>query len=455
MSDFLVTVYIANYNYSRYLKLAVESVLNQTLSDFELIIIDDGSTDDSKRLIGEYRDHPKVRAIFQENRGLNVCGNVALKASKGKYLVRLDADDYWDSKALETMVAMLEKRKDVALVFPDYFIVDSHRNIIKRVERHDFEKDVTLYDQPAHGACTMIRKSVLQEVGGYDEEFNRQDGYDIWLKVINDYKVKNINIPLFSYRQHGDNITRDTHELLRTRARIKEKRISNLGFETPDILTIIPVRGDSVDPSSQPLRVICDKPLIEWTIEAAIESRSISDIVITTPDLDLIKYLESNYSGEISIKKRPIDFARVNIGIEKTLEDILEDWEDSSNSLPDLILILYIEYPFRSSWQIDETVHTQRLFNVDVVDGVMIDDRFFYKHDGTGLRPMVQGGGLHLERDQLYRRVGGIHLMKTKSFLKKRKVITGTIGHINFDQRTGFQIRSELDWVIAETLAGL
>ena len=93
-----------------------------------------------------------------------------------------------------------------------------------------------------------------------------------------------------------------------------------------------------------------------------------------------------------------------------------------------------------------------QIFDVDAVDGVRLDDRFFYKHDGGGLKPIVDGGGLHLERDQLYRRVGGIHLIKTDSFLKNKKMISGRIGHINYDQKTSFQIKSDLDWKIAEAL---
>ena len=94
-----------------------------------------------------------------------------------------------------------------------------------------------------------------------------------------------------------------------------------------------------------------------------------------------------------------------------------------------------------------------QIFDVDVVDGIRMDDRFYYKHDGTGLKPIIKDGGLHLERDQLYRRVGGVHLINTSFFKEKKKMISGEIGHIHFNQVTGFQIKTEVDWEIASLLS--
>src|SRR5437867_1266985 len=106
MSQPLVTVYITNHNYGRYLEQAIKSVLNQTQQDFELIVIDDGSTDDSRSIIERYADHPKIRPIFQENRGLNISNNIALRAARGQYIMRLDADDYLDENALTVLTGV-------------------------------------------------------------------------------------------------------------------------------------------------------------------------------------------------------------------------------------------------------------------------------------------------------------------------------------------------------------
>ncbi|MGB6153005.1 MAG: glycosyltransferase family A protein, partial [Pricia sp.] len=120
----LVTVYITNYNYGKFIRTAIESLLNQSFQDFELIIIDDGSTDNSKDIIEEYETIDRISVIYQKNKGLNITNNVALKVSKGKYIVRLDADDYLEPTALEDMANALESDETLGLIFPNYFIVD-------------------------------------------------------------------------------------------------------------------------------------------------------------------------------------------------------------------------------------------------------------------------------------------------------------------------------------------
>ena len=187
----LVTVYIANHNYGTYIEQAIESALAQTLDDYEILIIDDGSTDNSREIIERYSDHDRVVTIFQHNKGLNVTNNIALRAARGKYIMRLDADDYLDEHALQVLSGALERELNVALIFPDYYEVDEKGNVLEMVRRHDFD-DVTLHDQPAHGACTMVRRDALREIGGYDESFRCQDGYDLWVRFINQHEVKNV-----------------------------------------------------------------------------------------------------------------------------------------------------------------------------------------------------------------------------------------------------------------------
>ena len=119
--NFLVTVYITNFNYGKFIKQAIESVLMQTEQSFELIIIDDGSTDNSKEIIEKYKDLKNIRIVYQKNKGLNVTNNIALRAARGKYIVRLDADDYFSPNALELLLEKLESDSMLGMVFPDYF----------------------------------------------------------------------------------------------------------------------------------------------------------------------------------------------------------------------------------------------------------------------------------------------------------------------------------------------
>jgi CMP-N-acetylneuraminic acid synthetase len=447
----LVTVYVTNYNYGSYLQQAVESVHAQDFQDFELIIIDDGSTDDSLELISRYEGQDKVRIVLQKNKGLTVTNNLALKLSVGKYIMRLDADDYLEPSALSTLVETLESDDSIALVFPDYFEVDAHGNLLQQVQRHDFDQHVSLYDQPAHGACTMIRTEALRAVGGYDEAFTRQDGYDLWLKVIHQYSVRNVNKPLFYYRQHSNSLTKDEKALLETRSRIIKKHVEKRGKQIPSVLAVIPVRGVAVDARSLPLESLGGRCLLEWTVEAALNSGEITDVLFSSSDQEVLSYVASCYGGRVICHKRSLEASLVNMQISRTLEEALAFYTSQGYQEPQNLMVLNIESPFRNEMYINKAIHVKQLYDVDVVFGVRMDDHLFFTHDGSGLKPRTRVG-LRLERDDLYRKVGGITLTDTSFFKKEKTIIGGKIGHINLDQKAAFTIKSELDWVIANSL---
>ena len=156
-----VTVYIPTHNYGRYLKAAIESVLKQTMTDWELLVIDDGSTDNTQEVLAEYENHPLIHIIAQENKGLNVSNNVAIRLSRAKYIMRLDADDYLDENCLLILANILDQKPEVGLVYPDYYHVDEGGEIIEMVRRKKIGEEVELLDLPAHGACSMTRKEIF------------------------------------------------------------------------------------------------------------------------------------------------------------------------------------------------------------------------------------------------------------------------------------------------------
>ena len=103
------------------IKQSIDSVLNQTYQNFELIIIDDGSNDNSREIIERYSKNKKVKIIYQKNKGLTVSNNIARKISRGKYITRLDADDWLDPNFLQIMLNTANKNKDCAIVFCNYY----------------------------------------------------------------------------------------------------------------------------------------------------------------------------------------------------------------------------------------------------------------------------------------------------------------------------------------------
>lgn len=449
-----ITVYITNFNYADYIDKAIQSVLEQSFKDFELIIIDDGSTDGSREIINSYEKTKNVFLVFQKNKGLNKTNNTAIKLSRGKYIMRLDADDYLDPRAFEIMVSELESRPEVALVFPDYYLIDEQGNILKQIRRHDFTKEVTLLDQPAHGACTLIRKEFLLQIGGYNESFDRQDGYDLWLSITKKYPIRNINLPLFYYRQHTSNLTKNEEQLLKVRSQIMANHVKKREIKKATTIAVIPVRGRELDPRSLPLVQLGRKKLIDWTIDAALESTVIDDVVISTPNETVQNHVTKKYGSKVHIFERSINQARINEPLEPVLLEVSQSYSKNV-STPDILAVLFIEAPFRSPFYIDKAVHTKQLYEVDVVDGIREEDDIFYYHNGDGLQPWNLSSNLRLERDILYRRVGGIHVIDRKHLESQQNLLSGKIGHIAIDQRAAFTIRSEFDWKIAQQIAAM
>lgn len=447
--DPLVTVYVTSYNYGRYIRQAIDSVLAQTLQDFELIIIDDGSTDDSRSIIETYVGHPKIRPIFQQNKGLNVTNNIALRAARGLYIMRLDADDWLDPHAIEVLSNVLQRNSTVGLVFPDYYLVDAEGNVTEQVRRHDFD-GVTLLDQPAHGACTMIRCDSLREIGGYDESFRCQDGYDLWIRFIEHFEVRNVNLPLFFYRQHGSSLTRNEERILATRSEIVRRMAERKGVALK-VLAVIAVRGPSVDPASPALKILGDKTLLDWALLAACDARRIAKVVLSTPDHELINHAQHFLDKGLLTIKRPATLANANTPLKATMRHALELAEASGEHY-DAVFQLSIESPFRASRHLDAAIEVMELFDTDIVIGVRSEIDNFYSHNGHGLMAVSEVNSLRLEREEMYREVGSMRLLRREQVLADTTPASTRIGHVVLDQRAAVRLISRFDWAVAELL---
>ena len=455
MNQPLVTVYITNYNYGKYIKQAIESVLNQSCQDFELIIIDDGSTDNSKEIIESYAHIDKVQIVYQQNKGLNITNNVALKLANGQFIVRLDADDYFEKDALKSMSDALLKDTELGLVFPDYYLVDEDGNVLHEEKRHSFEEDVTLLDMPAHGACTMIRKSFLQTLGGYDEEFKCQDGYDLWVRFTAKYKVNNVSQILFSYRRHGDNLTTNEDKILNTRMAIKEKFIFNNFDNKPDTIVVIPVRGSKLNAKDVAFLKLGGDYVLDLKIKTALATKSTLSVIISSPDKEIEDHIYQKYANnsKVIFHKRNEKLARLNTDLVKTVNNII-DSSLTTNLEYQNIAILSIENPFTESKTIDDAINTMKLFKTDSLISVREESNMFFHHDGSGMKPILgQEKQTKLERDLLYRYAGGIIAVKKESFQKEQKLICGKVGHIVVHQRMALQLKSKLDFEIAELMS--
>jgi len=445
------TVFIPCFNYAKYLEKAITSILNQTTDDWELIIINDGSTDNTKSILKKYKDHPQIKVINQENKGLNVTNNIALRLASGKYIMRVDADDYLDENALFVMSNILESKKDVDLVYPDYYIVDEEGEVCELARRQKIEEEVQLLDLPAHGACTMFRKRVLKQIGGYIEEFTCQDGYEIWLRFIQKYKPYNINIPLFYYRQHQGSLTKNSAKIIETRRKIKRRFVSKqLNGSIPKVLGIIPVVRNSVYPKNDPFIKINGRPLIWYTMSEVQETMSLDKVVLSSEDENVLDYAKKFPS--IIPMKRDMSLTSFGTKMEDVANNILGDLKSHWGYEPEAICILYINTPFRKAYHIDKAVDTMKIFDVNSVIAVQEELSYYYQHHSFGLTPIKKSSSdLRLEREGIYRDTGAIYLSDV-SVLKENRLIGEKVGHIIMLPEESIKINSEYEYWLVEKI---
>jgi len=211
-----ISVVITCHNYAHFIEEAINSVLAQSLQCFEVVVIDDGSEDNIDEVISKYKNVTYLSYYKLKGVGLAAASNFAIKKASGDYIIRLDADDWFDDNILLILSNYLDNHNDIGMVFCDYYTVDIKGKILHQHIREKISENSTfLLDRPALAAGAMYRKSCWDAVGGYNENLRFQEDYDFWIKFIEKFEVRNINLPLMFYRQHGmsmsNNINKKFH----------------------------------------------------------------------------------------------------------------------------------------------------------------------------------------------------------------------------------------------------
>lgn len=244
-----VSVITCVYNGEKYLKEAIDSILSQTYTDFELIIVDDCSSDNSRKMLEDYaKADPRIKLIFnKENIGTYASANEALKQAKGKYIARLDADDIAWRNRLAVQYKYMEENPNTDLVGSWVILIDENSNIVaeKKTPFRDYEVQASIFihNQIVHSSA-FFRKTSAEEVGYYSTKNKKAQDYDLYLKILaNGGRVENIPQYLVLYRTHPTNMTStqfDSQEEIGKQLIIKfSKEIINL--ET-DIEAVTAVR---------------------------------------------------------------------------------------------------------------------------------------------------------------------------------------------------------------------
>lgn len=228
-----VSVIIPTYNRANLVGKAIKSVLSQTYQDFEIIVIDDGSTDNTEEVIRSFKDK-KVKYIkkYKKNKGISVARNIGIKMARGKYIALLDSDDEWLPEKLDKQSKVLQSESpEVGVVCSWSYNIDEKGNYISKrclPKKGGYIYEDLLSTNPISVPTVLIRKECFNRVGLFDDLLNAQEDWDMWIRIAKYYRFALIKVPLVKYRLHSNQISKNLGVKIITANRILVKHANEL-----------------------------------------------------------------------------------------------------------------------------------------------------------------------------------------------------------------------------------
>jgi glycosyltransferase involved in cell wall biosynthesis len=206
MDKNLVSVVIPTYNTSNFLIKAIQSVINQTYKNWELIIVDDGSTDQTRQIVEEFqKKDSRIKYFFQNNKGQGAARNLGIKNASGNYIAFLDSDDEFFENKLERVISYFKKDKNIGFIYTDAIIIGDYlykkrrSEIVTPYSGKIYTK--LLFNNFITTSTVVVKREVLQNCGSFDESdlLRNFEDYDLWLRIAKKYKIEYIPEVLVKY----------------------------------------------------------------------------------------------------------------------------------------------------------------------------------------------------------------------------------------------------------------
>jgi len=221
VSEPLVSVIMPAYNARQYITESIESVIAQTYTNWELIIVDDDSTDDTASIIKEFsQQDPRIKYLYQDRGRQGKARNKAIKNSNGDYIAFLDADDLWEQSKLEVQIDAIENSPDITLLFTQGFILQPDGDSIPmdvKVQNWSFQNDIDLFitQNQIPILSVLVKKQAIIDAGYFSEDLAIQNAedYHLWIKLLKQTTFLSIPNRLFYYRVHEQQSTYKNNNL--------------------------------------------------------------------------------------------------------------------------------------------------------------------------------------------------------------------------------------------------
>lgn len=229
-----VSVIIPTFNRAEMLRDAIESVYCQTYGDWELIVVDDGSTDSTRKMVRAYE--PRIKYVYQGNKGLSSARNLGISLSGGELIAFLDADDIWLPDKLELQVRMMRRSQDIGLVGCGAYLMNAAGQTIGEIRsknyssRHELLRDLYIRNVIVGSASgSLVRRACFGTAGLFDETLRSAEDWDMWLRIARSYEIRFIEKPLVKIRDHSDGMHRDVERMKANQKRVIGKNLVDVG----------------------------------------------------------------------------------------------------------------------------------------------------------------------------------------------------------------------------------
>ena len=233
----LISVILPVYNSENYILRCLESLKNQSIQNFELILVDDGSTDEtlliSKKYLKNHFNHRYRLIINRINIGITKSLNKGFKVAKGQYLARADADDIYEPDRFELQLKFLENNTNISLVGSNVKYIDKNENFLNfsslPIDHFNIWSRLFFHNPLIHSTI-FFRREIFKKAP-YNEEFNTTQDYDMYCRIINCYKIVNIKKPLANYRIHDHSISKTKHHIQKKNTLMIQRNFYTLNFD--------------------------------------------------------------------------------------------------------------------------------------------------------------------------------------------------------------------------------